>query len=175
MLGQIVRMVIRMSAGLVMGAAPGALYGSLVSVVHLGVYGGWDRIPAFAVGCVLVGALFGLLGSIGWAVAGEAAPGMRPRATAVPSPVATGSQGGNPFFQAPLEVPARPSDNARTVRPSGRRPCRAGLRPRGSSRGCAWLSRRHTLQQPGSRPSPLAGWAGLALARGPLWKGTRDT
>jgi len=63
MLVRIVRGLVRVSVGLALGAVPGALYGIAVGTVHLGVYGRWDRAPAFAVGCVLVGALFGLLGA----------------------------------------------------------------------------------------------------------------
>jgi hypothetical protein len=111
MLGQIVRMVIRMSAGVVTGTAPGALYASLIGAVHLSVYGSWDRVPAFIVGCILVGALVGLLGSIRWALSGKAAPDSVPAAPAGPVPVATGRR------------PPRP-----------RRP---GPHPRGNSRGCA--------------------------------------
>jgi hypothetical protein len=81
MLGQIVRMVVRISAGMVLGALPGALYAGLVGAVHLGVYGRWDRVPAFAVGCILVGALFGLLGGSKWALAAEAVPGSSPSPT----------------------------------------------------------------------------------------------
>ena len=56
-----VRVVVRQLAGLVLGASPGALYAGLVAAVHFGVYGRWDRVPAFAVGCVLIGAVIGLL------------------------------------------------------------------------------------------------------------------
>ena len=75
MLGQIVRAMVRMSAGVVLGAVPGALYAGLVGSVHLGVSGSWDRVPAFILGCVLVGGLFGLLGGIAGALSGEVAPG----------------------------------------------------------------------------------------------------
>ena len=60
---QVVRVGVRLAAGAMMGAVPGALYAGLVGSVHFGLYGRWDRVPAFAVGCVLVGALLGLLGS----------------------------------------------------------------------------------------------------------------
>jgi hypothetical protein len=74
MLEQVVHGMGRIGAGVLIGAAPGALYAGLVGAVHLGVSGRWDRIPAFAIGCVLVGALFGLLGGIRWALSGEAGP-----------------------------------------------------------------------------------------------------
>jgi hypothetical protein len=74
LLGQIVRVVVRVSVGVVLGAVPGALYAGLVGAVHLGVYGRWDRVPAFAVGSVLVGALLGCWAGIAWALSGEAAP-----------------------------------------------------------------------------------------------------
>jgi hypothetical protein len=67
MLGQVVRVAVRMSAGVVLGAVPGALYAGLVGAVHLGVTGRWDRALAFTLSCVLVGGLFGLLGGITWA------------------------------------------------------------------------------------------------------------
>jgi CheY-like chemotaxis protein len=78
MLGQIVRGAVRTAAGLALGAVPGTLYGALVGMVHLGVSGRWDRAPAFAVGCTLAGALFGLLGGVGWALSGEPAPAGSP-------------------------------------------------------------------------------------------------
>jgi hypothetical protein len=74
MLGQVVRVAVRMSAGVVLGAVPGALYGGLVGAVHLGVSASWDRAPAFTLGCVLVGGLFGLLGGITWARRGRPPP-----------------------------------------------------------------------------------------------------
>jgi hypothetical protein len=72
MLDQIVRVVVRVLVSAVLGAAAGALYAGLVGAVHLGAYGRWDQIPAFAVGCVLVGAVLGLLGRVAWALSGEA-------------------------------------------------------------------------------------------------------
>src|SRR5438132_11404452 len=82
MLGQIVRVAVRMSAGVVLGAVPGALYAGLVGAVHLGVSGRWDRAPAFTVGCILAGGLFGLLGGITWALSGKTAPPGRSRVLA---------------------------------------------------------------------------------------------
>jgi hypothetical protein len=48
------------------GAVAGALYAGLVSILHVGAYGRWDKVPGFAVGSVLVGAGLGLL--IRWIV-----------------------------------------------------------------------------------------------------------
>jgi hypothetical protein len=53
-----------MSAGAVLGTIPGMLYAGLVGAVHIGLYGRWDRVPVFVVGCIAVGALFGLLRGI---------------------------------------------------------------------------------------------------------------
>jgi hypothetical protein len=41
-------------------------------MVHLGVYGDGKGMPAFAVGCVLVGLGLGLVGRLLWTVSGEA-------------------------------------------------------------------------------------------------------
>jgi hypothetical protein len=82
MRGQMVRVGAWVLGRLVLGALSGALYAGLIGVVHFGVYGTWDQLPAFAVGCILVGALFGLLGSTGWVLLGRAAgvkaPGQSP-------------------------------------------------------------------------------------------------
>ena len=121
MLAQVVRGVVRLSAAVVLGAVPGAVYAALVGAVHLGVYGRWDRVPAFAVGCVVVGALFGLFGGARGALFREPAPGSSQR------PSARGS------FPAPLAVPSRPS---------GRHPRRPGLRPRGGQPGRRPISPR---------------------------------
>jgi hypothetical protein len=129
MLGLIIRIVLRILATLMVGAAPGALYASVVGAIHLGVYGQWERVPAFAVGCVLVGALIGLVGGISWAFSSKPSPAR--------VPVATGSQGGTPFLRAPLEMSARPAGSARVARPRCRHPRRARLRPGSDSRGCA--------------------------------------
>jgi ABC-type xylose transport system permease subunit len=80
MLRQIVRVAVRISAGVVLGAVPGALYAALVGVVHVGVSRRWDGLPAFTVGCVLVGGLLGLVGGTTWAL--RARP---PRAAALVS------------------------------------------------------------------------------------------
>src|SRR5215831_2056800 len=75
MLGRIVRAGVGTLTSLVVGATLGAVYAGLVGVVHLGAYGRWDRVPAFAAGWVLVGAVLGLLGRMAWVLSGEAASG----------------------------------------------------------------------------------------------------
>jgi hypothetical protein len=59
---------------MVSGALVGAIYTGLVGTVHLGVYGRWDHIPAFTLGCVLAGAVLALLGRIAWSLSSEGAP-----------------------------------------------------------------------------------------------------
>jgi hypothetical protein len=61
MLGQIISVGVRALASVGCGVAAGAFYGGLVGVVHFGVHGRWDHTPGFAVGCVVVGAVLGLL------------------------------------------------------------------------------------------------------------------
>jgi hypothetical protein len=61
MLAQMFRIITRPLIGPILGAAAGALYAGLVTTVHVAVYGRWDEIPIFGAGCVLVGALFGLI------------------------------------------------------------------------------------------------------------------
>jgi hypothetical protein len=73
-LHQLVRVVVGLSAGTVLGAIPGALYAGLVSVVHLSVYGRGDRLPAFAMGCILAGMLLGLLGRGVWTFSSRVVP-----------------------------------------------------------------------------------------------------
>jgi hypothetical protein len=59
---------------MVSGALVGGLYAGLVGTVHLVVYGRWDHIPAFTLGCVLAGAVLGLLGRTAWSLSSEDAP-----------------------------------------------------------------------------------------------------
>jgi hypothetical protein len=129
MLALILRRVIRIAAALLIGAAPGALYAILIGAVHLGVYGRWERVPAFAVGCVLTGAMIGLLGGISWALSSKRALDR--------VPATSGSQGEPFLLQAPLELAAPLSDRVRVARPSYRRPRRPGRLSTGGSRGCA--------------------------------------
>jgi hypothetical protein len=78
MLEQIVRALVRLLTGVVLGIIPGALYAGMVSVVHLGVSGRLDRVPVFTVGCVLAGGLLGLLGGMAgpcWATPARAHDG----------------------------------------------------------------------------------------------------
>jgi hypothetical protein len=69
---QTVRVMARALVSMGTGAVLGAGYAVLAGAVHLGAYGLWNQIPAFALGCVLVGAGLGLLGRMVWALAGEA-------------------------------------------------------------------------------------------------------
>jgi hypothetical protein len=66
MTGQIVGILCRVFVGLLLGAAAGMLYCGLVSAVHVGVYGRFDHFSGFAVGCMMVGGLLGLLGGGAW-------------------------------------------------------------------------------------------------------------
>jgi hypothetical protein len=75
MRSRIVHVVVRLFLSVVLGAAAGALYAGLVGAVHLGAYGRWGGIAAFAGLCTLTGALCGLLGGLRWALAGGAARG----------------------------------------------------------------------------------------------------
>jgi hypothetical protein len=82
-----VRVAAQGLAGTVLGAAPAALYAVLVGAVHLAIYGRWGGVPAFALGCVLVGALVGLLAGLTLALTEEAPQHREPRpATLSPSP-----------------------------------------------------------------------------------------
>jgi hypothetical protein len=67
---EVARVVVRLSAGAALGALPAALYAGLVSVVHFAVTARWERLPAFALGCLAVGALVGLLGAA-WSLSGR--------------------------------------------------------------------------------------------------------
>jgi hypothetical protein len=71
MLGQLVRAVARLLISVVLGAGPGAFYGVVVGAVHFGAYGRWNGIPAFVVGSISIGALFGLVAGIGWAFSAD--------------------------------------------------------------------------------------------------------
>jgi hypothetical protein len=67
--GHVVRTLALPLVGLTLGALPGAAYAALVAIVHLAVRGRWDRVPAFAAACVVVGAAVGLaiaLGAVLW-------------------------------------------------------------------------------------------------------------
>jgi hypothetical protein len=90
MLGQSLVVGVRVAgqglAGAVLGAAPAAVYAVLVGAVHLAIYGRWGGVPAFALGCVLVGALVGLLAGLTLALTEEAPQHREPRpATLAPS------------------------------------------------------------------------------------------
>jgi hypothetical protein len=72
MLGQLVRVAGGVLVGVLVGAVPAALYAGLVGAVHVSIYGRSDGVPAFISGCVLVGAVLGLLGYIACALSGSA-------------------------------------------------------------------------------------------------------
>ena len=128
MLAQVVRGVVRVSATLVLGAIPGALYAALVGAVHRGVSGRWDRAFAFALGCSVVGALLGLLGGARWAFAGTATSG--PGLPRMPGRPHVPAEGRGRSFPAPLARDRR----------LGRRHYRGpGLR----GRGRAFIPGRH--------------------------------
>jgi hypothetical protein len=120
MLGQIVRVGVRMSAGVAVGVIPGTLYAGLIGMVNFVVDGPWDQIPAFPVGGVLVGSLFGLLGGVAWALSGAAAPDSGPPPAGGRVPVMAESQRRNRSPQAPLWAPARRSDSGQVGRRSRR-------------------------------------------------------
>jgi hypothetical protein len=73
MLTHIIHTVVRVLVGPALGAGLGTLYGGLVGTVHFGLYGRVDQIPAFVAGCVLVGAVLGLLGYMVRKLSGKAA------------------------------------------------------------------------------------------------------
>src|SRR5439155_614851 len=166
--GPIARAAVRGMLSTASGAFLGALYAALVGTVHLGAYGRWEGIPAFAVGCILVGAVFGLLGCVLWAVWGEAAWGSAgsespasssPGSGPGPSAARAGSSPGDPRTTATPSPPsARPWTPASTG--STPRPSTASVTPRRSSR------------------APSRGWApggeGTALTSSPsaAWSGT---
>jgi hypothetical protein len=141
---QIVGVVGRMSAGAALGAVPGALYAGMVGGLHFVLHGRWDRVPAFAVGCVLVGGLLGLLGSIPWVLAWNAASASSPLSDARYS-VPSGNQGGKESSQVPLGEPARSADSDPLGRRERPHPRRSGLVERSTS-SC---SERRSSSPPG--------------------------
>jgi hypothetical protein len=74
------RIVIRLSAGTMLGLVPAGLYGGLAAAIHFAAAGRWDRSPAFALGCLIAGALLGLLGGGVWALSGQGPAPVRRRA-----------------------------------------------------------------------------------------------
>lgn len=62
--GPVIRILTALLTGAGLGALPAAFYAGLVGGVHLAVYGRWDRVPNFALGCVLGGTLLGLVVSV---------------------------------------------------------------------------------------------------------------
>jgi hypothetical protein len=70
--GQIARAVVRVLVSMAGGALLGVVYAAVVGTVHIGAYGRWAGLPAFAVGCGLIGVVLGLLKCLVWAVSGKA-------------------------------------------------------------------------------------------------------
>jgi hypothetical protein len=126
--GQIARVAVRGMISMASGVLLGALYAALVGTVHLGAYGRWEGIPGFAVGCILVGALLGLLGCILWAVWGEAAWGSAgsespPSGSPGSGPARRTAEGGTDGERRPV----RPCDGAPGDRLAPRRGCWSGM------------------------------------------------
>jgi hypothetical protein len=118
--GQIARAVFRALVSMAWGALLGVVYAAVVGTAHVGAYGRWAGLPLFAVGCVLVGVVLGLLGRVLWAVSGQAAR----ESTASASPPAS-----NP----PPGPARRPTDD------EGSGPGRPLIRPRDRApRSCSW-------------------------------------
>jgi hypothetical protein len=132
MLGQIARAAVRVLVSMASGALLAALYAALVGTVHLGAYGRWAGIPAFAVGCILVGVVLGLLGCVVWALSGAAAQGSE-------------GSGPPPGSSRPPGVARRPADaEGRGCGRQPARPCDGAARDGLVARpGCwSWVRRR---------------------------------
>lgn len=129
MLGQIVRAVVRVLVSMVLGGAAGALYASVVGMVHLGAYRRWDGIPALAVVCFLLGAVLGLLGRVAWALSSGAARVKGSRR----SPTAGSAHPGSARGTADDEGRGHPPDRACYPAAGGEYPVRPGR--------FAWLCR----------------------------------
>jgi len=189
--GQVVRGVARVLGGVALGAVPAAIYSALVGAVHFGAYGRWDRAPAFALGCVTVGALAGLLGGIKWALSDEAALGSGLPPGGCLSHVGAGSPGRGRSTQAPLRVvSARPSDSAGAGRwggaLGGRGCARAKVRRDGppshdevltSAGGCMGVAVRRFAGRlsASSGAQPAFGDEGPATGAGPRRRATDNT
>jgi hypothetical protein len=135
------RIVLRLSAGTALGLVPAGLYGGLAAAVHFVVTGHWDRSPAFALGCAVVGAGLGLLAGGVWALSEQGpAPDSRRRtpwrrhgpALARPLTEKGASPGGPPRGHDPAAAARRPPRRTRhggpghPARARGRR-CRRDL------------------------------------------------
>jgi hypothetical protein len=64
--------------GTVLGALPAALYAGLVGAIHFALRGRLDRVPTFALICLVGGALVGLLVGAACALAGHFHQSERP-------------------------------------------------------------------------------------------------
>ena len=118
--GQIARAAVRALASMAGGALLGVAYAAVVGSAHLGAYGRWAGLPAFAVGCVLLGVVLGLLKCLVWAVSGKAEREMA-------------GGGSPPENSRPLGPARRPADG------EGSDPGRPPVRPRERApRLCSW-------------------------------------
>jgi hypothetical protein len=102
---QVGRVLVRLATGVGLGVVPGALYGALAGVVHRAAFGRWDSVHAFTLGCIIAGAVLGLLGAVA-----SAWWSMSPSSAASPSQP----------IQGPVLDPVRRPFNAGTIRPHSR-------------------------------------------------------
>jgi hypothetical protein len=146
---RIVRIMFRVPAGVVLGIVPGALYAGLVALVHLGAYGHWDRVPTFALGCIAVGAVVGLLGGFKWALSGQARPAGNPP-PASQSFTRSGQESMKILYlPGSLAAPAPQQGSVRSRRAGNRHPRRSGLQGPASHR---------PVSLPRRRPLPPGRW-----------------
>jgi hypothetical protein len=80
------RVVARLCAGMVLGLVAAGIYGGLVAAIYFLVTGNWDEPPDFVLGCVLTGALLGMLGGAAWALSGQGAAPVSRRDSPPPLP-----------------------------------------------------------------------------------------
>ena len=114
--GPVVRTLALPLVGLTLGALLGAAYAALVAIVHLAVRGRWDRVPAFAAACVVVGAAVGLaiaLGVLLWPRAPQPASA---------GPLTTTSQSPNRQGGSLIQLSSASRDTEAVPTPSNRLP-----------------------------------------------------